>query len=72
MDPALFRVDFGLLTEILITIIVLAFFVERALILTHGKPSPFGECHRQRRFRRHDLPPEIVPPAEGSSRSRFR
>lgn len=33
MDPALFRIDFAVLTEILITIIVLAFFVERALSL---------------------------------------
>ena len=33
MDPVLFRVDFGVLTEILITIIVFAFFVERALSL---------------------------------------
>lgn len=33
MDPALFRIDFAILTEILIAIIVLAFFVERALSL---------------------------------------
>ena len=31
MDPSLFRIDFGVLTEVLVTIIVLAFFVERAL-----------------------------------------
>jgi hypothetical protein len=31
MDPALFRIDFELLVEILIAIIVLAFFIERAL-----------------------------------------
>lgn len=31
MDPTLFRIDFSVLTEVLITIIVLAFLVERAL-----------------------------------------
>lgn len=33
MDPALFRIDWEVLTETLVTIIVLAFFVERALSL---------------------------------------
>lgn len=31
MDPALFRVDWGILSEVLALIIVLSFFVERAL-----------------------------------------
>jgi hypothetical protein len=33
MDPGLFRIDFGVLTEAIIAVIVLAFFVERALSL---------------------------------------
>lgn len=33
MDPALFRIDWEVLTEVLATITVLAFFVERALSL---------------------------------------
>lgn len=33
MDPNLFRIDWDILFQILITIIVLAFFVERALSL---------------------------------------
>lgn len=33
MDPALFGIDFAVLTEVLITIIVLSFFVERFLSL---------------------------------------
>lgn len=33
MDPALFRIDFEVVAEVLIGIIVLAFFVERALSL---------------------------------------
>jgi hypothetical protein len=38
MDPIQFRVDWGVLSEVLITIIVLAFFVERALsIVTESK-----------------------------------
>lgn len=31
MDPALFRIDWEVLAEVLATIIVLSFFVERAL-----------------------------------------
>jgi hypothetical protein len=33
VDPALFRIDFAVLAEVLITIIVLSFLVERALSL---------------------------------------
>ena len=33
MDPALFRIDWDVLAELLVTIIVLAFFIERALSL---------------------------------------
>ena len=33
MDPALFRIDWDVLAEVLVTIIVLAFFIERALAL---------------------------------------
>lgn len=33
MDPALFRIDFEVLFEVLVTIIVLAFFIERGLSL---------------------------------------
>ena len=31
MDPALFRIDWDVLAELLVTVIVLAFFIERAL-----------------------------------------
>lgn len=33
MDPTLFRIDFEVLTEVLVVIIVLAFLIERALSL---------------------------------------
>ena len=33
MDPALFHIDWEVLTEVLITIVVLSFFIERALAL---------------------------------------
>jgi hypothetical protein len=33
MDPALFRIDWEILAEVLVTIIVLSFFVERTLSL---------------------------------------
>jgi hypothetical protein len=33
MDPALFRIDWEVLTEVMISIVVLSFFIERSLAL---------------------------------------
>lgn len=62
MDPNLFHLDYERLGEVLITVIVLAFFVERALALVFEHRLFIK--HLDKRGRGEESPPKSFSPSQ--------